>query len=228
MELWLDIFIQVPPSLDAVFEDTRRIEEQQITETTGTPGRRSRVSETDLNQTAASNSVSQVSMSVTNSLGPEKDMADHLASVEEEAEKNGENDQSLANPTPLMKDMMKKRRSVAPKTAASKSPVKAKMAAATPISPMNPAMAVKAAISAKRGRGGERGRGKGRNPATPRVSRPTPATPVTPQVSRPAPATYATPRVSKPSSAANIPSPDEETPSRRTRGHKIYLDNSMI
>ena len=61
-------------------------------------------------------------MSVTNCLGPEKDMADHLASV---AEKNGENDQSLANPTPLMKEMMKKRRSVAPKTAASKSPAKA-------------------------------------------------------------------------------------------------------
>ena len=42
--------------------------------------------------------------------------------VAEESEENGENDQSLANPTPLMKEMMKKRRSVAPKTAASNSP----------------------------------------------------------------------------------------------------------
>jgi len=118
-------------------------------ETTGTPGRRSRVSRTDFNQTAASSSVSQVSMSVTNCLGPEKDMADHLASVEEEAEENGENDQSLANPTPLMKEMMKKRRSVAPKTVASKSPVKAKKAAAASISPVKSVRTGKVAIKEK-------------------------------------------------------------------------------
>ena len=111
-------------------------------ETTGTPGRRSRVSKADLNQTVAS-SVSQVSMSVTNCLGPEKDMADHLASVDEEAEENGENDQSLANPTPLMKEMMKKRRSVAPKT-----PAKAGKVAAQ-ISPVKQVKAGKAAAKGK-------------------------------------------------------------------------------
>ena len=105
--------------------------------------------------------MSQVSMSVTNCLGPEKDMADHLASV---AEKNGENDQSLANPTPLMKEMMKKRRSVAPKTAASKSPAKAKNAAAAPFSPATY--------------------------ATPRVSKPSPATNIpSPEEETPSPRT---------------------------------------
>ena len=106
-------------------------------EVIGTPGRRSRVSKPDLNQTAAS-SASQVSMSVTNCLGPEKDMADNLASVQEEAEENGESDQSLANPTPLMKEMMKKRRSVAPKAAKS-----------APISPVKPVKPVKAHIKGK-------------------------------------------------------------------------------
>ena len=95
----------------------------------GTPGRRTRASKTDLNQTTAS-SVSQVSMSVTNCLGPEKDMADHLAAVQEETEEEAATDQSLANPTPAMKEMLKKRRSVAPKAsmtpaAKPKSPVKA-------------------------------------------------------------------------------------------------------
>merc|ERR1719507_679756 len=45
--------------------------------------------------------------------------------------------------------MMKKRRSVAPKTAVPKSPVKAKKAAAAPISPVKPVKAVKAATKGK-------------------------------------------------------------------------------
>jgi len=92
-----------------------------------TPVRRSRKS--DMNASSSS-SVSQVSQSVTNCLGPDKEMAEHLAAVGEEEEEseadNGSNggdiDQSLSNPTPMMKEMMKKRRSVAQ---TNKSPTKA-------------------------------------------------------------------------------------------------------
>ena len=75
-----------------------------------TPARRSR--KADLS------AVSEVSQSVTNCLGPDKDLAESLAAVTEEEEAEG----SLANPTPVMKELMKKRKSVAP---AKKSPVKA-------------------------------------------------------------------------------------------------------
>ena len=66
---------------------------------------------------------------MTNCLGPEKSSADNLAIVEENEEAQDENgvmDESLSNPTPMMKEMMKKRRSVAPKTPVVKSPAKAK------------------------------------------------------------------------------------------------------
>jgi len=91
-----------------------------------TPTRRGRRSV--MNGTVDS-SVSQVSASVTNCLGPEKSSADNLAIVEENEEAQDENgvmDESLSNPTPMMKEMMKKRRSVAPKTPVVKSPAKAK------------------------------------------------------------------------------------------------------
>jgi len=91
-----------------------------------TPTRRGRRSV--MNSTVDS-SVSQVSASVTNCLGPEKSSADNLAIVEENeeaAEENGVMDESLSNPTPMMKEMLKKRRSVAPKTPVVKSPPKAK------------------------------------------------------------------------------------------------------
>ena len=81
----------------------------------GTPSRRSRTSKTDLNQNAGS-SVSQVSMSVTICLGPNKDMTDHLVSVQEEAGANP----SVANPTPAMKEMLE-RRMVASKASKTKS-----------------------------------------------------------------------------------------------------------
>ena len=75
-----------------------------------TPARRSRK--------AALSSVSEVSQSVTNCLGPDRDLAESLAVVTEE---EAGPDESLANPTPMMKELMKKRKSVAqPK----KSPVK--------------------------------------------------------------------------------------------------------
>lgn len=83
-----------------------------------TPGRRTRKSE--MNNTVASG-VSSVSQSVTNCLGPDKDLAEHLASVEEDEEK----DETLANPTPHMKELIKKRKSVAPTVnTPKKSPVK--------------------------------------------------------------------------------------------------------
>ena len=62
--------------------------------------------------------MSEVSQSVTNCLGPSNDLAESLAAVTEEEEADG----SLVNPTPVMKELMKKRKSVAP---AKKSPVKA-------------------------------------------------------------------------------------------------------
>merc|ERR1719361_509146 len=67
-----------------------------------TPARRSR--KADLS------SVSEVSQSVTNCLGPSNDLAESLAAVSEEEEADG----SLVNPTPVMKELMKKRKSVAP------------------------------------------------------------------------------------------------------------------
>ena len=76
-----------------------------------TPARRAR--KADLS------AVSEVSQSVTNCLGPDKLMADSLAAVTEEEEAA---DESLANPTPMMKELMKKRKSVAQ---AKKSPAKA-------------------------------------------------------------------------------------------------------
>ena len=76
---------------------------------------KSRTSKTDLNQNAGS-SVSQVSMSVTICLGPNKDMTDHLVAVQEEAGANP----SVANPTPAMKEMLE-RRMVASKASKTKS-----------------------------------------------------------------------------------------------------------
>ena len=68
---------------------------------------------------------SQVSQSVTSCLGPDKDTADHLAAVAEEADTEA-GDQTLANPTPVMKEMLKKRRSVAtPKLKVAGSPKRA-------------------------------------------------------------------------------------------------------
>eukprot|EP00090_Calanus_glacialis_P037589 TRINITY_DN6488_c0_g1_i1.p1 TRINITY_DN6488_c0_g1~~TRINITY_DN6488_c0_g1_i1.p1 ORF type:complete len:549 (-),score=217.74 TRINITY_DN6488_c0_g1_i1:113-1759(-) len=74
-------------------------------------------------------SSSSVSLSVTNCLGPASTMGDNLALLEEE--ETEEVDSSMANPTPLMKEMMKKRKSLAPKPV--KSPVKVK-----PPSPIRP------------------------------------------------------------------------------------------
>ena len=85
-----------------------------------TPGRRSKKS--DLS------SVSEVSQSVTTCLGPDKEQAESLA-VLEEGEEEEEVDASLNNPTPMMKEMMKKRKSIAQ---AKKSPVKAPSASKTP------------------------------------------------------------------------------------------------
>jgi len=84
-----------------------------------TPASRSRKS--DLS------SVSEVSQSVTTCLGPEK--SDSLAALREEGE---EVDQSLANPTPMMKEMMKKRKSLAP---AKNSPIKVAVAATSSKTP---------------------------------------------------------------------------------------------
>jgi len=85
---------------------------------------------------------SSVSLSVTNCLGPAAELADNLALVEEEEEVEQEADlldSSLANPTPMMKEMLKKRKSLAPKTSKStvKSPVKTK--SISPIRPPSPA-----------------------------------------------------------------------------------------
>ena len=74
-----------------------------------TPGSSRRSRKSELN-TSASSSVSQVSLSVTNCLGPDKSQAEQLAAVQEDAENT---DPTLVNPTPLMKEMIKKRRSVA-------------------------------------------------------------------------------------------------------------------
>jgi len=84
---------------------------------------------------------SSVSLSVTNCLGPASMQADNLALVAEEEEEEQEADQldsSLANPTPMMKEMLKKRKSIAPKASKSnvKSPVKAKTI--SPIRPPSP------------------------------------------------------------------------------------------
>merc|ERR1719420_911640 len=67
--------------------------------------------------------------------------ADNLALVAEEEEEEQEADQldsSLANPTPMMKEMLKKRKSIVPKASKSnvKSPVKAKTI--SPIRPPSP------------------------------------------------------------------------------------------
>merc|ERR1712179_54846 len=86
---------------------------------------------------------SSVSLSVTNCLGPAAELADNLALVEEEEEEVEQEadllDSSLANPTPMMKEMLKKRKSLAPKTSKStvKSPVKTK--SISPIRPPSPA-----------------------------------------------------------------------------------------
>jgi len=85
---------------------------------------------------------SSVSLSVTNCLGPSSALADNLALVEEEEEVEQEADlldSSLANPTPMMKEMLKKRKSLASKTSklTVKSPVKAK--SISPIRPPSPA-----------------------------------------------------------------------------------------
>jgi len=87
-------------------------------------------------------SASSVSLSVTNCLGPTTSQAENLALLEEEEEVQDEAeplDSSLANPTPMMKEMLKKRKSLAPKTPKStvKSPVKAKPP--SPIRPPSPA-----------------------------------------------------------------------------------------
>ena len=55
-------------------------------------------------------SVSEVSQSVTTCLGPDKDQAESLAVLREEEEE----EEGLANPTPMMKEVMKKRKSIAP------------------------------------------------------------------------------------------------------------------
>ena len=57
-------------------------------------------------------SVSEVSQSVTTCLGPDKDQAESLAVLREEEEE--EEEEGLANPTPMMKEVMKKRKSIAP------------------------------------------------------------------------------------------------------------------
>jgi len=84
-------------------------------------------------------SASSVSLSVTNCLGPATSQAENLALLEEEEEDEEQGqadllDSSLANPTPMMKEMLKKRKSLAPKSKSTvKSPVKAK-----PPSPIRP------------------------------------------------------------------------------------------
>jgi len=84
---------------------------------------------------------SSVSLSVTNCLGPASSMGENLALLEEEEAE--EADSSMANPTPLMKEMMKKRKSLAPKSV--KTPVKAiikspvKVKPPSPIRPPSPA-----------------------------------------------------------------------------------------
>eukprot|EP00092_Neocalanus_flemingeri_P017667 GFUD01019110.1.p1 GENE.GFUD01019110.1~~GFUD01019110.1.p1 ORF type:complete len:564 (-),score=202.64 GFUD01019110.1:132-1823(-) len=88
---------------------------------------------------STSSSASSVSQSVTNCLGPASIMVDNLALLEEE--ETEEVDSTMANPTPLMKEMMKKRKSLAPKSV--KTPVKAaltpvKVKPPSPILPPSP------------------------------------------------------------------------------------------
>jgi len=70
---------------------------------------------------------SSVSQSVTNCLGPTESLSENLALVEE-AENDEVFDSSMANPTPLMKEMLNKRKSVLtkPSNKSIKSPEKAK------------------------------------------------------------------------------------------------------
>jgi len=85
-------------------------------------------------------SASSVSLSVTNCLGPASTQGENLALLEEDEEEQVEEvDSSLANPTPMMKEMMKKRKSLAPKS--SKPSVKSlvKTKPPSPIRPPSPA-----------------------------------------------------------------------------------------
>jgi len=96
--------------------------------------RRSVAGATPSRSNGNASSASSVSLSVTNCLGPVTTQGENLALLEEEEEMD-QLDSSLANPTPMMKEMLKKRKSLAPKSP--KSSVKSKPP--SPIRPPSPA-----------------------------------------------------------------------------------------
>ena len=80
-------------------------------------------------------SVSEVSQSVTTCLGPDKDQAESLAVLREEEEE----EEGLANPTPMMKEVMKKRKSIAPSLKTSTTATSSKAKTQTKILTKSPA-----------------------------------------------------------------------------------------
>ena len=84
-------------------------------------------------------SVSEVSQSVTTCLGPDKDQAESLAVLREEEEEEEEEEEGLANPTPMMKEVMKKRKSIAPSLKTSTTATSSKAKTQTKILTKSPA-----------------------------------------------------------------------------------------
>jgi len=102
-----------------------------------TPSRSGQRNGTGHSNLSISSSASSVSLSVTNCLGPASAHGENLALLEEE--EADEIDSSMANPTPMMKEMMKKRKSLAaPKEVKSQIKSSVRVKPPSPIRPPSP------------------------------------------------------------------------------------------